>query len=138
MEEALVSHFKRLSLTLILGLLFYHSSTAGAQAMTKPEIKKEPFGKTPNQQQVDVYTLINSNCVEARIITYGGIVISLKVPDRSGKLGDVVLGYDNLDGYLKSTPFFGAIIGRYGNRIGKGKFVLNGKTYELPRNDGEN
>ncbi|HMG32686.1 MAG TPA: aldose epimerase family protein [Blastocatellia bacterium] len=133
-----MSYLKRVSLSLILGLLFNHCWSTDTLAMTKPEIKKEPFGKTAHQEPVDVYTLINSNGVEARIITYGGIVISLKVPDRSGKLGDVVLGYDNLDGYLKSTPFFGAIIGRYGNRIGKGKFVLNGKTYELPRNDGEN
>src|SRR5262249_48300356 len=69
---------------------------------------------------------------------YGGIVVSLKVPDRGGKPGDVVLGYDALDGYLKATPYFGAIIGRYGNRIGVAKFSLNGKEYKLGKNDGGN
>src|ERR1051325_3168973 len=76
--------------------------------------------------------------MEARIMTYGGIVTSLKVPDKNGNFGDVVLGYDNLDGYIKSTPYFGALIGRYGNRIANGKFSLDGQTYTLAKNNGEN
>jgi aldose 1-epimerase len=76
--------------------------------------------------------------MEARIMTYGGIVQSLKVPDKNGKLGDVVLGYDDLDGYLKATPYFGALIGRYGNRIGGAKFTLEGKTCTLATNNGPN
>jgi aldose 1-epimerase len=76
--------------------------------------------------------------MEARICNYGGLVTSLKVPDRNGKLGDVVLGYDNLDGYFKSSPYFGALIGRYGNRIAKGKFTLDGIAYTLPVNNGSN
>ncbi|HJZ66944.1 MAG TPA: aldose epimerase family protein [Blastocatellia bacterium] len=106
--------------------------------MAKPGIKKQAFGKTAKQESVELYTLTNVNGMEARIMTYGGTVVSLKVPDRTGKLGDVVLGYDSLDGYLKNNPYFGSIIGRYGNRIGKAKFSLNGKQYTLPKNNGEN
>jgi aldose 1-epimerase len=106
--------------------------------MTTPEIKKQPFGKTAGQEAVDLYTLTNANGVEARIMTYGGTVVSLKAPDRNGKLADVVLGYESLEGYLKNSPYFGAIIGRYGNRIAKGAFSLNGHQYTLPKNDGEN
>jgi aldose 1-epimerase len=101
------------------------------------QVTKQPFGKTPDGTPVDVYTL-KDDALEARIITYGGIVISLKVPDKSGKSADVVLGYDSLDGYLAKGPYFGAIIGRYGNRIAGGKFTLDGKTYSIPPNDGPN
>ena len=101
------------------------------------QVTKQPFGKTPDGTPVDVYTL-KDGALEARIITYGGIVISLKVPDKSGKSADVVLGYDSLDGYLAKGPYFGAIIGRYGNRIAGGKFALDGKTYSIPPNDGPN
>lgn len=87
---------------------------------------------------VDLYTLTNDTGVEARIMTYGGIVVSLKVPDRHGDLGDVVLGYDTLEGYLRDNPYFGALIGRYGNRIAKGRFTLDGKVYRLARNNGKN
>jgi aldose 1-epimerase len=101
------------------------------------DIDKAPFGKTPSGELVELYTLKNSN-VRVQIMTYGGTVVSLQVPDRDGMLGDIVLGYDTLDGYLKNSPYFGSIIGRYGNRIGKGRFSLDGKKYELPKNDGEN
>ena len=74
--------------------------------------------------------------MEVKISNYGGIVTSLKVPDRHGKLGDVVLGYDTLAGYLKASPYFGAIIGRYANRIAKGRFTLDGKEYKLATNNG--
>lgn len=106
--------------------------------MVRPEIRKQPFGMTANQEPVDLYTLTNVNGLEARIMTYGATVVSLKVPDRRGKLADVVLGYESLEGYLKNSPFFGAIVGRYGNRIGKGRFSLNGKEYTLAKNNGEN
>ena len=76
--------------------------------------------------------------MEVKAITYGGIITSLKVPDKAGQLGDVVLGYDTLQGYLDKSPFFGTIVGRYGNRIGKGTFTIDGKTYTLPINNGEN
>src|SRR5439155_15504663 len=96
------------------------------------------FGKTADGQAVDIYTLTNAHGMEVKIINYGGVVVSLKAPDRSGKMEDVVLGYDNLDGYLKDTHFFGCLVGRYGNRIAKGKFTLNGQTYTLAVNNGEN
>jgi aldose 1-epimerase len=101
-------------------------------------MKKEAFGKTSDGTPVDIFTLSNKNGVEARITNYGGIVVSLKVPDRQGKLDDVVLGFETLDSYLKGHPFFGAIAGRYGNRIGKAKFTLDGKEYKLAANNGEN
>lgn len=104
---------------------------------SSPRISKAPFG-TVDGQAVDLYTLCNSKGAEARISNYGGIVVSLKVPDRNGNLGDVVLGYDNLAGYLKETPYFGCLVGRYGNRIAKGKFKLNGVTYTLAVNNGPN
>jgi aldose 1-epimerase len=102
------------------------------------EISKAPFGKTPDGTPVDIYTLRNSKGVEARICNYGGIIVSLKVPDKNGKFGDVVLGYDNLESYIKNNPFFGCLVGRYGNRIAGGKFTLEGKTYTLAKNNGPN
>jgi len=104
----------------------------------KTNTQKQSFGRTPDGKAVDLYILTNHNGVEAAITNYGGIVVWLKVPDRKGNLGDVVLGYDNVDGYVVDKSFFGALIGRYGNRIAHGKFVLNGKTYTLAQNDGEN
>ncbi|MGA3268171.1 MAG: aldose epimerase family protein [Verrucomicrobiota bacterium] len=97
-----------------------------------------PFGKTPDGVPVEIYTLRNAKGMEARILTYGGVLQSLLVPDKNGKLGDVVLGFDNLDDYVKLSPHFGAIIGRYGNRIARGRFTLNGVTYTLARNNGPN
>lgn len=101
-------------------------------------MKKEHFGKTANNQNIDLYTLTNANRVEAKITNYGGILVSLKVPDRSGKPGDVVLGFDSLEDYEKGDSYFGAIIGRYANRIGKGLFTLGGGEYKLAVNNGEN
>ncbi len=100
--------------------------------------EKKPFGKTPDGQPVDLYVLTNKNGVEVAITNYGGAVVSLKVPDRNGKFGDVVLGYDSLDGYVNDKGYFGAIVGRYGNRIGHAQFSIDGKTYTLARNNGEN
>ncbi len=100
--------------------------------------KKQPFGKTASGEAVDLFVLTNKSGVEAAITNYGATVVSLKVPDRSGKIGDVVLGFDSLEGYLGKEPYFGAVVGRYGNRIAKGKFKLNGVEYSLPVNDGPN
>ncbi len=99
---------------------------------------KKPFGKTPDGQPIDLYVLSNKNGVEVAITSYGGAVVSLKVPDRNGKFADVVLGYDSLDGYVNDKSYFGAIVGRYGNRIGHAQFSLDGKTYTLAKNNGEN
>ena len=98
----------------------------------------EPFGKTADGTPVEIYTLKNANGMTAKIMTYGGIVQSLMVPDKTGKMGDVVLGYDTLEGYLTNSPYFGALIGRYGNRIAKGHFTLDGQTYTLATNNGPN
>jgi len=100
-------------------------------------LKKRPFGKTADGTTVDLYTLTNAGGMEVKITNYGGIVVSLKVPDREGKPGDVVLGYDTLEGYLKNHPYFGCLLGRYANRIAKGRFTLNGVVYTLARNNGE-
>jgi aldose 1-epimerase len=102
------------------------------------EISKKPFGKMPDGTPVDLYTLRNRHGVEAKISNYGGIVVSISVPDRNGHFGDVVLGYDNLDDYLKQNPFFGAMVGRYGNRIAGAKFTLGGKEFKLAANNGPN
>jgi aldose 1-epimerase len=112
-------------------------ATTGSSAGS---VTKQPFGAAPDGKPVDLFTLKNSKGAEARIMTYGGIVVSLKVPDKSGNFGDVVLGYDKLSDYTKTPPppYFGALIGRYGNRIAKAKFTLDGKTYTLATNDGPN
>jgi aldose 1-epimerase len=101
-------------------------------------IQKADFGRTRDGAPVSVYTLTNKNGLRARITNYGGIVVSLAAPDRNGKMADVVLGFDSLDGYLQNAPFFGALIGRYANRIGNARFTLNGHLYQLDRNNGEN
>ena len=101
-------------------------------------MEKISFGKTTEGTEVFLYTLHNKNGMEARITNYGGIVVSLLVPDRNGKRDDIVLGFDSLSSYQKDSPYFGALIGRYGNRIGKGKFALNGNTYTLALNNGVN
>jgi aldose 1-epimerase len=101
-------------------------------------VARASFGKAPDSTPVDVYTIANAHGIRARILTYGGIIQSLETPDRTGKLGDVVLGFDDMPGYVKSSPYFGAIVGRYGNRIARGKFTLDGKTYTLAINNGPN
>jgi aldose 1-epimerase len=109
------------------------------QAQTKEsQVKKQPYGKMPDGTAVDLYTLTNAKGMQASIITYGGAVVSLMVPDRAGKLGDVAVAMDDLDGMRTQDAFFGALIGRYGNRIGHAQFSLNGKTYKLPANNGAN
>ena len=96
------------------------------------------FGTAPDGKSVMLYTLRNAAGMEAKITNYGGIIVSLTAPDKNGKYDDVVLGYDSLAGYVRVTPYFGALIGRYGNRIGKGQFTLDGKAYQLTVNDGAN
>lgn len=102
-------------------------------------VKRSDFGKTRDGVAVSLYTLTNQNGVEVRISTYGGIVASLKTPDRAGALADIVLGFDSVEGYQANPgPFFGALIGRYANRIGHARFSLGGVEYKLDRNDGQN
>jgi aldose 1-epimerase len=105
----------------------------------KHSIDKQLFGKTDDGTAVDIYTLKNANGAEARITTYGGIVVSLKMPDRNGKFADIVLGYDSLDGYLKNNgPYMGALIGRYANRIAKGAFKVEKIEYHVAVNNPPN
>ena len=104
----------------------------------KMSVEKTPYGKLPDGREVDLYTLTNANGLRARLITYGAITVGLEVPDRQGKLTDVTLGYDSLEGWLKNSSYFGATVGRYANRIAKGKFTLDGQTYTLATNNGEN
>lgn len=99
------------------------------------EAKKKLFGRMPDGQEVFEYTLVNANNIEVRVINYGGIITALLTPDKKGVLEDIVLGYDSLSGYLKSNPYFGAIAGRYANRIANGKFVLAGKEYAVAQNN---
>ncbi|MHC4195239.1 MAG: aldose epimerase family protein [Planctomycetota bacterium] len=105
---------------------------------TKMTIAKESFGSTPDGAAVNLYTLTSAGGIEVKITNYGGIITSLKTPDRDGNLDDIVLGYDTLAEYIEDTPYFGALIGRYGNRIAKGKFTLDGAEYTLAKNNGEN
>ncbi len=97
-----------------------------------------PFGTTPDGKAVELYTLRNAHGMQVRIATYGGTVTSLTAPDRAGHYADVVLGYDDLAGYLKGGAYLGALVGRYANRIAHGTFTLDGKRYTLTRNDGDN
>ena len=98
---------------------------------------RSSFGKLPDGRAVEALTLSNGG-MQARIMTYGAAVVSLTAPDKNGKYADIVLGMDGVDGYVKGVPYFGAVVGRYGNRIGKGTFQLDGKTYKLAVNNGEN
>jgi aldose 1-epimerase len=99
---------------------------------------RESFGTTRGGKAVSVYTLKNARGIEVRVIDYGGIILSLRVPDRAGRFADIVLGFDSLADYERSSPYFGALIGRYGNRIAGGRFTLDGNTYTLARNNGPN
>lgn len=96
------------------------------------------FGRLPDGRPVDLYTLANTNGMEARVMSYGGTLVSLHVPGRDGRPADVVLGFDRLEPYLGGHPYFGALIGRYANRIAGGRFELDGQAYQLSRNEGPN
>ncbi|HEX5397853.1 MAG TPA: aldose epimerase family protein [Verrucomicrobiae bacterium] len=120
------------------------ASLAGCASMstsnTKSSITKSEFGTMPDGRPIQIYTLRNSKGAEARIMTYGGIVQKLTMPDKNGHYADIVLGFDTLNGYtntnyVSACPYFGALIGRFGNRIAGGKFSLDGQTYTLPQND---
>jgi aldose 1-epimerase len=121
----------------LLGTSLAFAALVGCSSVSTPtaQISQKPFGQTQDGVQVFLFTLRNHRGAEVQICNYGGIVTSFKVPDRHGKMGDVVLGYDNLEGYLKESPYFGALIGRYGNRIARGKFTLDGHQYTLATNN---
>ena len=132
---------KQKARTLLCALIFIGgltlASSLSSQGM-RGTIKKESFGKTTGGEQIELYSLTNKKGMEVSITNFGATVVTLKVPDRAGKATDIVLGYDTLDGYENGTSYFGATVGRYGNRIAGGKFSIDGKTYTLPKNNGEN
>ena len=143
------SSWKRAA-TLALGILAaaaigcpaqHQTSTAPGHPKTKEgkmSINKEPFGKTPDGAAVDLYTLTNAHGLQVKIMTYGATITSVEVPDRDGQLANVTLALDSLDDYLKGHPYLGSTVGRYANRIAKGKFTLDGKEYTLATNNGPN
>ena len=121
---------RRLAISAVLIML-----TASMSAKTS--ISKQPFGQTPEGTAVDLYSLENGK-LEVGIMTYGGIIVSLRTPDRNGKLDDVVLGCNSVEEYVAQTAHFGGTIGRYANRIAHGSFQLDGRTYNIPKNNGDN
>ena len=132
-------------IALAVGIVFLQSCTSKktennqtTDSLTVNKIKKTVFGTLPGGRVVDQYTLKNANGMEVKISNYGGVITHWTAPDKDGKFEDIVLGFDSLAGYFTPPPYFGAIIGRYGNRIAKGKFTLDGKNYQLAKNNGEN
>ena len=127
-----------LPVALMIGLSACSGRPADKLLPTERHVTRQPFGATPSGETVELFTLANAHGMTVRVMTYGGIIVSLEVPDRRGTSGDVVLGYDSLAGYLGHSPYFGAIVGRYGNRIAKGRFTLDGREYRLATNNGPN
>jgi len=119
-----------------LVLLIFTTSLIAKGGERKVQVSE--FGKTKDGETIYRFLLTNKKSVEASVISYGATLISLRVPDRNGKIGDVVLGYDGLDGYEQGKSYFGGTIGRYGNRIAGGQFTLDGTVFHLPKNDGPN
>ena len=109
-----------------------------AKAVAQLSVTEAPFGKLPSGEQTTLYTLTNANGLVVKLSNFGGTITSISIPDRTGKMGDIILGFNDVDGYLKNKSFFGSVIGRFGNRIGKGQFTLEGKKYQLTLNDGPN
>ena len=101
-------------------------------------MQRAPFGKLADGGAVEIFTLTNASKMEVRVINYGAIIVSIRVPDRAGQLDDVVLGHDNLEGYVSRSRFFGAVAGRYANRIAGARFSLDGQEYKLAANNGPN
>lgn len=124
-----MSHTRRHAIQLV---------TAATVGIAAAKIEKREFGKTSAGETVDLFTLKNSKGMEAAIASFGATLVSLKTPDRSGRLADIVLGFDSIDGYLGDHPYFGAIVGRYANRIANARFTLGGKEYKLAANNGPN
>ncbi len=114
------------------------SGAAPVKGEISMSVTSEPFGALPDGTPVEVYTLANRKGIEARIMTYGATLVSLRLPDRNGRLEDVLLGFDGLAGYLGTHPYFGVVVGRYANRIARGKFTLGGVTYTLAQNNNGN
>ena len=131
---------RRLLPAYIIVFLFALGGLLAAQTASekhKSGVEQQPFG-TREGRPVTLYKLTNSHGVEVHVMNYGGIILSIRVPDRKGQFADVVLGHDTMEGYIPNPPYIGPIVGRYANRIANGTFTLDGKTYTLPKNDGPN
>jgi aldose 1-epimerase len=146
-KELNMKRIVRISLVLaIMALLAFGCEKNETQTSQETKTKEQkvmsvgtqPFGKTPDGQEVELYTLANTNGLKATITNYGAILVSLEVPDRDGKLADITLGFDTLEGYIPRHPYFGVTVGRYANRIGAAKFKLNDIEYKLAANNGPN
>ncbi len=142
LKRGTMVYFYKLFLTFVLcilsaALLNCIKKSSKLEVHSKMSIYKEAFGKTTDGEEIDLFTLTNSNGLRAKVTNYGAIWVSLEVPDRDGKNGDITLGYDNLDGYISDTAYLGATVGRYACGIANGKFQLNGIEYTLALNAGE-
>lgn len=126
----MLSHRLTIPVALLVGLAACSSATSG--------VTRAPFGQLPDGRSVELFTLKNEHGVEVRAMTYGAIIASIRTPDRGGRLQDIVLGFDSLSGYLAGSPYFGAVVGRYANRIARGRFTVDGVPYQLARNNGPN
>jgi aldose 1-epimerase len=129
-------HFKTLALALCAAAA--PLAQAEKAAAGKPTVQKEIFGKLNNGDPVEIFTITNSQGLRAKVMTWGAVLVAMEVPDRAGELADVTLGFDKLEPYLRRHPYFGTTTGRYANRIAKGEFTLDGKTYKLATNNGPN
>lgn len=114
------------------------SKVQNKESSKRMNVEKSVFGKTAEGESVDLFTCVNANGLVLKLTNYGAIVVSLETPDRNGKLANINLGFDKLDGYLARHPYFGSTVGRFCNRIAKGKFTLDGKEYTLATNNGPN
>src|SRR5579863_8527316 len=132
-----MARLQRVCLALAVTVLCVATSMANGPA-AGANINRSVFGKMADGQTIDLFTLTNQDGMKVAVTNYGGRIVSILVPDRTGKMADVVLGYDKLDGYLGNDPFFGALVGRYGNRIAKARFSLDGVEYKLAANNGPN
>ena len=129
---------KTLSLKLILISILFFQCSSNKNFMNQLKIEKKEFGTTEDNVTVYQFVLSNKNGMEISVINYGGIITSLKAKDRNGKYQDIVLGFNSLPPYEDENPYFGAIIGRYGNRIANGNFKLDGQSYKLDINNPPN
>jgi hypothetical protein len=125
-------HLPSIAILVALSVMAFANILSSAQTGGSRVTRME-FGKLPDGRAIDQFTLSNSNGLQIQAITYGAIITSIRVPDRNGKLDDVVLGYDTLAPYVRNPSYFGAIVGRYANRIANGRFTLEGKTIRWPR-----
>jgi len=130
-------HLPAVCVTFLLSLIIAGPALAQASKRHEQAVQQKLFG-THDGRPITLYTLTNANGVEVDAMNYGGIIVSIRVPDRKGQFADIVLGHENLEGYTPNPPYLGAIVGRYANRIANGTFTLEGKAYTLPKNDGPN